>query len=51
MRKKNLDIEIQCVCVQHFKSWMNEALAQKTGETCVFLDRENTRAFLKRQLC
>jgi hypothetical protein len=28
---------------------MTEAFAQKIGKACVFLDRQNARAFLKRQ--
>jgi hypothetical protein len=50
MRKKSTRIELQSVCVHYFKPCMTEAFAQKIGKAGVFLDRENSRAFLKRQL-
>ena len=50
MRKKNTRIKLQSVYIQYFQSRMIETFAQKIREAGVFLDCENVRAFLKRQL-
>ncbi len=51
MRKQDACIEFKRVDVKRFQLLMSELLAQKIGKTRIFLDRQNARAFFKKEFC
>ena len=47
MRKERARIELQRIVVEYFKPLMAKVCAQKIGQTRVFFNRKNARAFLE----